>query len=256
MNISQKNISIIIFIFSILIFGYFLYRNKSVSREISSVSESNLKMIKINEETDYTTATGEYPEFSNASLEFNKKIADIVKNSIKEQSVNSEDNWMSRFETKSPDDKIEKIPNKEERFQLESSVRIIRNDKDVISFILDIYEFSGGAHGNSSIYTFNYNVVNQKEITLKDVSNGDQNFIKKVSDKTRDILKKDLAKRAEVDLEDFGSEMLYSGTEPNEENFSLFTLPEEGKITFHFPSYQVAPYVFGASEVTLDLPIK
>ncbi len=256
MNISQKNISIIIFIVSVLIFGYFLYKNKPISREISSVSESNLKMIKINEETDYTIATGEYPEFSNTTIEFNKKIADIVKNSIKEQSINSEDNWTARFETKSPDDKIEKIPSKEERFQLESSVRIIRNDKEVISFILDIYEFSGGAHGNSSIYTFNYNVVNQKEIILKDVSNGDQNFLKKVSDKTRDILKKDLAKRAEVAPEDFGSEMLYSGTEPNGENFSLFTLPEEGKITFHFPPYQVAPYVFGASEVNLDLPLK
>ncbi len=256
MNISQKNISIIIFIVSVLIFGYFLCRNKPISREISSVSESNLKMIKINEETDYTTATGEYPEFSNTTIEFNKKIADIVKNSIKEQSINSQENWNARFDTQTPDENIPKIPNKEERFQLESNVTIIRNDKDVISFILDIYEFSGGAHGNSSIYTFNYDVLKQKEITLEDISGGDQNFLKKVSDKTRDILKKDLAKRAEVAPEDFGSEMLYSGTEPNEENFSLFTLPEEGKITFHFPPYQVAPYVFGASEVTLDLPVK
>lgn len=257
MTNSRKILIIIALVFSVSLYAYFfLYHKAFAPAKIQELKKENIVMVPVNTQSNYSIATGEYPQFNNTEVSFNKKIADIVENAIKEHSIISEENWIARFETKTPSEDISKIPNKKDRFSLDVSTSIVRNDSDVISFKIDIYEFSGGAHGNTGTYTFNYDVKRQKEMTLLEIGKGDTQFLQKLSKQSRVLLRADLAKRSEIKPEQVDIDMLNSGTTPEAENFSLFTLPEDGKITFHFTAYQVAPYVFGPSEITLDLPIK
>jgi len=257
MSNSRRILIIIALVLAVSLYAYFfLYHKVFAPAQIQEVNRENIKMIAVNSNSDYSIATGEYPQFNNTGVDFNKKISDIVENAINEHSKNSKESWNARFETQIPDENISKIPNKEDRFSIDVSTSIVRNDSNVISFKMDIYEFSGGAHGNTGTYTFNYDIKNQKEITLLDIGKGDTQLLQKISNKARVLLRADLAKRSEIKPEEVDTDMLNSGTTPEVENFSLFTLPQDGKITFHFPSYQVAPYVFGPSEITLDLPIK
>jgi hypothetical protein len=45
--------------------------------------------------------------------------------------------------------------------------------------------------------------------------------------------------------------MLYSGTDPKDENFSVFTFDDK-KINIYFAEYQVGPYVIGTPVVVFD----
>ncbi len=257
MSNSRKILIIIALVLAVSLYAYFfLYHKAFAPAQIQEVNKENIKMVTVNSNSDYSIATGEYPQFNNAGADFNKKISNIVESAINEHSKISEESWNARFETKAPGEDISKIPNKEDRFSIDVSTLIIRNDSNVISFKMDIYEFSGGAHGNTGTYTFNYDVKNQKEINLLEIGKRDTQLLQKLSNKSRVLIREDLARRSEIKPEEVDTEMLNSGTTPEADNFSLFTLPEDGKITFHFTAYQVAPYVFGPSEITLDLPIK
>ena len=45
--------------------------------------------------------------------------------------------------------------------------------------------------------------------------------------------------------------MIESGTEPKEENFSVFTFTPD-KVKIYFAQYQVGPYVIGMPEVEVN----
>jgi len=47
-------------------------------------------------------------------------------------------------------------------------------------------------------------------------------------------------------------EMINSGTEPKEENFSVFTFTRDRKVKIYFAQYQVGPYAIGMPEVEVD----
>ena len=101
----------------------------------------------------------------------------------------------------------------------------------------------GGAHDYHNITSFNYDVASKEEITLKDLFPNDPGYLKTISDFAR----KDLRSRYKNTLDDA---MLSPGTEPKEENFSVFTILP-GSITFYFAEYQVAPYALGELKVTM-----
>jgi hypothetical protein len=59
-----------------------------------------------------------------------------------------------------------------------------------------------------------------------------------------------------MDAKDVNMSMLEDGTNPTPENFSLFTLPNDTQATFYFGEYQVAAYVFGPQQITVDVPLR
>ena len=151
---------------------------------------------------------------------------------------------------------IAQFPSPDQKFQFTATTTMIRNDAQVISFVMYVYEFSGGAHGGESIMTYNYDVIHNKEITLDIVSGGDALFLQKLSTVSREKLRNDLAVRAEVKPESIDATMLREGTAPTSSNFSLFTLPNATSAIFYFTQYQVAAYVFGSSKISVPLPFK
>ncbi|MDB5187497.1 MAG: hypothetical protein JWO50_17 [Candidatus Kaiserbacteria bacterium] len=214
------------------------------------------QMVNVATSTDYTVVSGSYPQFADLPADFNKKIVDAVQAAIVDNVSASQENWQARVDTATPSDPVSKIPSADERFSLDFKTEIIRNDSNVVSVLLTIGGFSGGAHGFENLLSFNYDRAHKHEITIKSLENNDSNFLNKLSTISRTMLAKDLAQRANVSVNDIDQGMLNDGTQPKEENFSVFTLPNDHQVTFYFTQYQVAAYVFGDSRITVDLPLK
>jgi hypothetical protein len=97
---------------------------------------------------------------------------------------------------------------------------------------------------------------------LKGLLNNDESYLDFISSESRKQLMKgylpgvsyekyfqELTFYSESD--ESGAEMLYSGTEPKDENFSVFTFDDK-KINIYFAEYQVGPYVIGTPVVVFD----
>jgi hypothetical protein len=138
-------------------------------------------------------------------------------------------------------------PDGSDEYILQITTDTFRLDNRYASYKLNIYEYTGGAHGNSYYQTFSFDLQQKREIgpydAYRDFVQSEQAFYRIVSDVV-------MTKLAEQ-LEDTG--WIAQGTGTNPENYRNFVLTEDG-ITFFFPPYQVAAYSDGSFEVTVDWP--
>lgn len=254
--------------------GYFLVKNnlasdKNDSKEIpkevevekptSLIDKSLVEEKTIQESTEYATFDVSYPEFKNVSSSFNKKIEDLVMEEIDNHKEISEENWKARYETKLPGDKISEFPTKAEKYQLSISWKGVQVNENFVSIIIVFNGYTGGAHGYENIISFNYDVLNKKEITLSSLFSSDPNYLKTISEFSRNDLEKQFRKRLnvktkedEANFKDSVVPMILEGTMPEEANFSIFTFVPDA-VTFYFAQYQVAPYAMGGSSVTMPI---
>ncbi|HBG65859.1 MAG TPA: hypothetical protein DDW78_05250 [Treponema sp.] len=125
--------------------------------------------------------------------------------------------------------------------------------KRFVSVLLTSYEYDGGAHGNTTLRSFTYDVESGKIIPLTEAS--------ALSYAQLSALCRQKLVAALVDADaSLSSEqrrlltaMIDSGTAADAEHFSCFTI--DGKtITVYFEPYAVAPYAYGTQTVQLPLP--
>ena len=252
----KKQIIIIsILVVVAIIFGILADRTHKQNPISQAQQIDTLQTVTVDQKTDYAIASGSYPQFTNASASFNQKITDVVQAAIADQFKNSQDNWQARFDTQSPGDAIPEHPVDADKFPITISADIIRNDS-IISVLLHINEFSGGAHGQEILYTYNYDVAQNTEITLDTFIQKDPQFLQKLSTLSRTMLRTQLAKNAQIKESEVDTDMLNGGTTPTMDNFSLFTLPNDSSMNIYFNQYQVAPYVYGSPKITIALPLK
>jgi hypothetical protein len=111
-----------------------------------------------------------------------------------------------------------------------------------VSYELDSYRFTGGAHGMTLIQTFNYDLSSNKLLSLPDLF-ALPTYLDTLSLLSFAYLKQALDTNANV-------EMIESGTQPLAETFERFQLIPMG-LQIHFGAYEVAPYVYGPQQVTI-----
>jgi hypothetical protein len=111
-----------------------------------------------------------------------------------------------------------------------------------VTYYVETYMFTGGAHGSTVISTFTYGPDN-KLISLKDLY-ATPDALTKISNAARTYLKAKLGDNASVDEID-------SGTTPTDDNFGVWYITDAG-ITFVFGQYQVGPYVIGIQEFPMS----
>lgn len=110
-------------------------------------------------------------------------------------------------------------------------------EQGIVSVIFNIYQFTGGAHGNTFIKSINLNSENNKTLYLKD-------FVPQADfKKLQSIIRKKLAD--ELDFDEFIDE----GT-AKWSDFSSFAVTDTD-IIFWFSPYQVAPYSYGVQKVII-----
>ena len=132
-------------------------------------------------------------------------------------------------------------------YVLENDMFLRRADSQILSAVENIYEYSGGAHGNQYFGSVNIDVATGEELNLEDII-PDFSLLPA-------ILEKKL-KEKYPDVEfwtDSLYDMLMEYVEPATEDYApqfTWTLDYEG-VTFYFSDYEISPYVYGTQQVTV-----
>lgn len=232
----------------------------TISEELVMADSYETKKMDISD--PYMTFDVEYPSFKNASESFNKSIEDLLTKQIEEDKETSKNNWKARYDTRVAGDNITEFPTADEKFSFNSNFKVIQSNSSYISFVLNYGGFTGGAHGYEVNATFNYDIKNQKILTIKDMFPDNPDYLKSLSDLSRKYLVSQYATLSEEDKKDSTEEaikeyvdnmtnMINQGTEPKEENFSSFTFTPD-KIRIYFADYQVGPHAIGMPEIEVD----
>ncbi len=203
-----------------------------------------------------------YPYFKNANIYFNLSIENFLKEQIESDKMIAKENWQARYDLQTREDKIPEVPQEEDKFYFYSDYTIVQSNSSFISFVLSFGAFTGGAHGYEVKKSYNYDLENNRYLTLADIYKGDESYLDKLSQTSREILKKEYATVSDEDransdplaIEDYLENInssIDSGTEPLEDNFKTFTFTPSG-IKIYFAQYQVGPYVMGMPEVEIQ----
>ncbi len=255
----KKQIIILIILIVLAVLSEFLWKygqDKMPAIDPVYSYEQNTTLIDVATASDYAVVSGSYPVFKNADPAFNANIADFVQSAIKDQFENSAENYKARVDTALPSENIPAVPAATDRFPMSIKTTIARNDARIISVVIHIDQYTGGAHGQEIIQTFNYDLDAKTQITVQSLLQKYPDFLEKVSTLARAELRLKLAEDAQVSQNEINTEMLNDGTSPIAENFSLFSFPDDTHITLYFTQYQVAPYVFGSPKITLLFPLQ
>jgi hypothetical protein len=131
-----------------------------------------------------------------------------------------------------------------------------RLDDNMISAVINIYNFTGGAHGAAYFKAVNWDFRTNKEVKLADIFSETPDYLQKISDYCIQNLKKQMTQSGAIEMTD--DSWIQEGAGPKEENFSIFLLSDANidnpTITFYFTQYQVAAYAAGDFKVTMPTP--
>jgi len=122
------------------------------------------------------------------------------------------------------------------------SPKIYECSENIKSVRFDVYQFTGGAHGMTSIFTKTYNLKTGEEITWDDLFQNEYNPLLTIGPIVRHNLKVKLGEMAD-------DKWINKGTsETNLENYKNWVLEKEG-LRIIFSYYQVGPRPAGMPEV-------
>lgn len=223
-------------------------------QQIPQVTEAPvLTEQSVQEETDLYVIDVKYPEYSGVSAEFNAKIKQAAIGYIDEFKAAATADRQARLDTASTPAERTDIINNPWKYGYGVGYTPVQTNEQYVSLLMHQNGFEGGAHGYDVIHTFNYDVPNQKELTLADMFPNDSNYLQTLSTTSREQLKAKLG-------EWYSEEMLIEGTTPTLENFSEFTFTNpdlnsgQSMITIYFQQYQVGPYAIGQQTVEIPKP--
>lgn len=131
-------------------------------------------------------------------------------------------------------------------YTLDIEYEVARNDAAMLALRFNEMTFTGGAHPNHGVRTFNFRMPQAQPVDLRDVIDGDAG-LQRVSGLV--IADLDRLTTPEMGADPDG---IRDGAGPKWSNFENFLLLPDS-IRFIFPPYQVAAYVFGTQESTIPL---
>lgn len=201
------------------------------------------KTIEVLENFDYLETKIKYPEFEGLP-ELNKRIENMALSNWKNFKAYSKEDW----------NEIAALNNrgngKLAPFEYVVTFEV-SGSASILSILLNTYIFDGGAHGNTSLISLNYDLKTGKYIDIRQASQMDYNQISSIC---RDTLYKKL-----IDNEKYGmsptekdsmKQMINTGAFPKAGNFEIFTA-DGNKVFVWFEPYSVAPYAYGIQKIQI-----
>jgi len=181
-------------------------------------------------------------------------------NNFVENIINSEVNSFKQISLENDAAVKETDPESYEQFPRSYSLVISydkgRLDDNMASVVINIYNFTGGAHGSAYFKAIYWDFRTNKEIKLADIFSETPDYLQKISDYCVQDLKKQMTQSGAIEMSD--DSWIQEGAGPKEENFSIFLLSDANidspTITFYFTQYQVAAYAAGDFKVIMPLP--
>jgi hypothetical protein len=156
-------------------------------------------------------------------------------------------NWIVFKETSLPEEvkKREKSP----PYSLSIKAEVVLANKDYISLVMRSYSFLGGANGITLMQTFNYDIKNDRELSLYSFFIETSNYLNKLTAFARAQLKNQLEAQ-----NCFVEQMYLDGTYADPYTFRNFSF-NTYQLRIHFARYQVAPGACGEQQVVFPLTI-
>lgn len=252
----QKRIVLSLIILIAAVFGVFVgYEVKTgkwnIKNPFQSTNAVSVSISSINQQDNFFNIKVEYPQFKfNGSTNLNKEISDLVNNKISQFKKDSQDNWTARRATATPDNPVPENP--EAPFDFIVTWTPTQLNNNYLSFYIDIYYFTGGAHGASEIDAFNYDIAKKKEITISDFLNNSPDALQKLSVLTAQNVNSQLTS-TEMQINDSLQQMITDGTAPTLDNYKNFNF-NYNSLLIYFQQYQVAPGSSGQIKIKLYKP--
>jgi hypothetical protein len=240
---SNLNLLIVAFVSVLIGFGFATYKAPSFS-QYAHRNQVSIDVVSIQETQPLYSIEVEYPQLKNASPSLNSQISSNIENSITEFKQNSTANWQAR-QNSMPNASPEPAPTTPPFF-LTTTWQPYQLNSQYVSLIVRNSAFEGGANSSQTLATYNFDLQNQKSLTLADVLPAEDDLLEKVSA----IARQQLADSLAVDGGRVDTQMLDDGTQPTADNFANFTF-DHTNVTIFFPKYQVAAGVYGEQQVII-----
>ena len=220
-----------IIIILILMTNWCIYPHSMlISIEDNYVNKTNIVDKIIKEKTNFINIDVEIPQIVGLSNE-NKE------NEINNEILNWTNNWIK--ETKDTSESLKPtIP-----YELMARYTITNNE-EILSFYIDYYQFSGGAHGITSRNTYNIDTKTGNKLMLKDLFAEGYDYKTYINNE----ISKEINKHPDYY---FTGKEGFNGIK---ENQSFYI--RNNKIIIHFPYYEIAPYVTGMPEFEINYNVK
>lgn len=244
----MKKITILfILIIIILCLGlaYLYIRNNPQTLNLIKIPSAQNILVedkKIEDNTKPFTISIIYPQI-NGLDEFNKEIKDAVDKELSQFKTISldNDNAVKEFNPEG----YEKFPREYDLFISYAKGQV---DQNIVSVVLYIEGYTGGAHPYHYSTSFNYDVKNKRNITLSDLFPNQKDYLQKISEYCINELTNKMSKSGAIEMSN--TDWIQRGAGPDEENYSVFLINPDNTITFYFGEYQVAAYAAGDFKVT------
>lgn len=211
------------------------YNNSSkniIATTTPDVLEATLKIAPIISEyssTTYTSIALNYPKSSETELrDIYLTVRDI------------KDDFVKAYGGLTKDDADKMYISSSDPYETVINTKIEKSDKTV-TYILYAYQYTGGAHGGTGVYTFTYD-INGK--LLRDADVFESNYLNVVAPLAKDYFY--------LNLDEYKNpSMIDDGTSPVYDNYRAWYLTNDS-LVFIFGQYQVGPYVLGIQEFRID----
>ncbi|MCK9578400.1 DUF3298 and DUF4163 domain-containing protein [bacterium] len=210
--------------------------NPNPTITVSTISQSD-EIFNIN---------AQYPQFSLVNPSFNKKISDLINTRLSEFKKSSQENLKAMKETITVGE-----PMPDWKFYFKADWEPAQINKDYISVVVNVYSFSGGAHGDSEVYTFNYDLASKKEITFSNFIGDSQENLKTISRLAIEDLVNQRANFGETNSKDIKKELEEGGAAPIFDNFNYFTFDND-MVTVYYQKYQVGAGAMGIMKTSFQ----
>jgi hypothetical protein len=239
-----------IYLFIIIIIAVavvWFVKNERASTEISTEKGLEMSVSSISQTDNFYNVQVEYPQFGNIAAAFNNQVSSLITGEIVTFKKNAKDNWDARIATASPSQTIPENP--AAPFDFIVNWKPVQLNKEYLSFVINIYYFSGGAHGLDEVYAFNYDIMQKKEITINDFLGNLPQALQKLSQITSQQVTSQLQSSG-IQIDDVLTQMIQQGTKPTLDNYHNFNF-NYNSLTIYFQQYQVAPGYVGPVTITI-----
>ena len=212
---------------------------------IESYPQAMLKTSELNEDNSKVKIVDKIYKSKNNYLDINVVVPQIngIGNKKQEDVVNDKiikwtENWINEVKQIADEyfkDKTAPLM----PYQLYARYKVT-NNSDIISFYIDYYQFSGGAHGITNRIAYNVEKSTGNEIQLKDIFKDNYNY--------KDGINKEINRQISKDPDRyFTGKDGFNGIADNQ-NFYI----KNNTVVIYFGLYEIAPYASGISEFIIS----
>jgi hypothetical protein len=243
----MKKIYLFIIIIILAAALVWLVKNERASMEISAEKGLEMSISSISQTDNFYNIQVEYPQFRDIAAAFNDQVSAFITGKIDTFKKNTKDNWDARIATTPPGQTVPENP--VAPFDFIANWKPVQLNKKYLSFVINIYYFSGGAHGLNEVYAFNYDIVQKKELTINDFLGNSPQALQELSQIAAQQVTSQLQSSG-VQIDDVLTQIVQQGTKPTLDNYHNFNF-NYNSLTIYFQQYQVAPGYVGPVTITI-----